>query len=134
MGSEIWRLYPFPKIKRATAKAYLIDFGKRKEWFPKSQTEIIKVGEIEVLAVPLWLAERKKTGGYPFLEIPLNPKEVKAKKMLERMLKRVWETKESHIATHKLSSALTMQTPICCSSDLKGEFGKAGDFITIEVV
>jgi len=80
------------------------------------------------------LAERKKTGGYPFLEIGIHPTDIKEKECLRRMLERVLSEKRSYIATYKYCVAtLSFKKGICISSDLKEEFAPADEFITLEI-
>ena len=128
---ENWRLYNLKaiKIKRETAKAYLVEFlNGKKAWLPKSRTKM----EGEYLAVQEWLVEKNKLPAIGSLSIEINPKLVKNREELKMLLDKT--LKEPQVATYRYCvSVLTLKKVLYISPELKEEAGSAKEFVTIEV-
>lgn len=129
--AENWRLYNLKaiKIKRETAKAYLVEFlNGKKAWLPKSRTKM----EGGYLAVQEWLVEKNKLPAIGSVSIEVNPKLIKNEEGLRGLLEKA--LKEPQVATYRYCvSVLTLKKVIYISPELKEEVGSAKEFITIEV-
>ena len=129
---ENWRLYNIEavKVKRETEKAYLVEFlNGEKAWLPKSRTKM----EREYFAVPEWLVEKNKLSAIGSLSVEINPKWIKNKEELRRLLDKALE--EPQVATYRYCVAvLTLKKAVYISPDLKEETGSAKEFITIKIV
>lgn len=53
----------YDEIKHETDDAYLIVFGEKTCWLPKSQVNVFFTGDQDV-EMPLWLAEEKEIEAY----------------------------------------------------------------------